>query len=212
MNTTDLELAEFSLVLRDVEEYKHVFHNLNPRLLASEEIIPDNWDWDSEEFQPFYRHYSTSFKNDVQLMGSSDYLAAYQQDGLELGKSPELLNCFISYIKFLAPNVFDKAEMSWNFRVERKNPSTWIRTRFFQPNLIPKEWRNPQAVPAFSFRSKDSLIFYRFSVDDENTFLAINCQAHTLFPTDDAGLSEWLSSFHDHETAMLTNLWQLLET
>ena len=212
MNTSDLELVALSLTLRDVKKYRHVFNNLNPRLLALEKIIPDSWEWEKEDFVPTDKFNSISYKNKTLLLGGGDSLIAYQRTGLELGRSPELLSCFIKYIELMAPDAFDKAEIGWEFHVERKNPSTWIMSRFFQPNLIPKDWKEPQVIPTFNFQSRDAVVFYKFSVDEENKFVTINCQIHTASPVDDAGLSEWLSNYHDHETAVLTNLLQLTET
>ena len=55
--------------------------------------------------------------------------------------------------------------------VERKNPVKWIMSRFFRPDLIPKDWNEPQAIPSFRFRSNDADVFYRFSVDEASKFV-----------------------------------------
>ena len=212
MDTSELREGEFSIVLRDVKSLRHNYSNVNPRFLALTEVIPDEWEVD--EFLP--SHKSTRFsvvryKNDVFLMGDHDSLVASHRPGFELGKRPELSYRIIKYIESLAPETFDKAEMRWEFHVERKNPVKWIMSRFFRPDLIPKDWNEPQAIPSFRFRSNDADVFYRFSVDEASKFVTINCQAHSASPIDDAGLSDWLSNYHDHETAMLTNLIQLAE-
>lgn len=212
MDSSELREGEFAVVLRDVESLRHNFSNVNPRFLALVEVIPD--EWEVSEFVPSHKSTRLSvirYKNDVVLMGDQDTLMASQKSGFELGKRPELSNRVIKYIEALAPETFDKAEIWWEFHVERRNPATWIRSQFFRPNLIPKEWKRPQAIPSFSFRSNDADVFCRFSVDSEGKYVTINCQAHSSSPIDDAGLSEWLSIYHDHESAMLTNLLQLTE-
>ena len=212
MDTSELREGEFSIVLRDVTSLRHNYSNVNPRFLALAEVIPDAWE--VEVFLP--SHKSTRFSairymNGVYLMGDNDSFVASHNPGFELGKRPELSYRIMKYIESLAPETFDKAEMRWELYLERKNPAKWIMSRFFRPGLIPKDWKEPQAIPSFSFRSNDADVFYRFSVDEESKFVTINCQAHSASPIDDVGISEWLSNYHDHETAMLTNLIQLAE-
>ena len=211
MDTSDLRAGEFTIFLRDIKTLRHDYSNLNPRFLALAGVIPTSWKWEKQDFISSHKFNVITYDNDFLLMGGEDYLRASQRTGFELGEGPELSDHLIKYIESFAPETFDKAEMIWNFHTELKNPSTWIMNRFFQPKLVPRDWKKPQAIAAFSLQSKDADIFYRFSVDEENKLLTINCQAHTSSPSDDEGLSKWLSGYHDHETAMLTNLSQLIE-
>ena len=211
MDASDLRVKEFSIYLRDIKTRRHTFSNVNPRFLALASVIPGSWEWEEKRFVSSHNFNAITYENKSLLMGGDDYLIASQKSGIELGKRPELSNHIIKYIESFAPETFDKAEMTWKFYAELKNASTWIMNRFFQPNLIPRVWKEPQAIPAFNFQSKGATIFYRFSVDEENKLLAIDCQAHTPSPTDDEGLTKWLSNYHDHETAMFTNLVQLIE-
>jgi hypothetical protein len=211
MNISDLSLVELSVTLRDINQYRHDTNYVNPRLLALEGIVPENWNWEKGRYLAIHGKSMVTYENENILFGGGDFLTVSQRSDLELGKGPELTDGIIKYVKLLAPDIFDKAEIGWQLHLERKSPSTWITSRFFQPNLIPKNWKEPQAIPAFNFQSKDSVIFYRFSVDQERRNVAISCQAHTASPVDDVGLSEWLSNYHDHETAVLTNLLQLTE-
>ena len=212
MDTSELREIDFSIALRDVKSFRHNYSYVNPRFLALAKVIPD--EWEVEKFLPSHKSTRVSvihYKNEALLMGSDDSLVASHELGFELGKRPELSYRVIKYIESMAPETFDKAEMRWEFHVERKNPTKWIMSRFFRTDLIPKEWIEPQAIPSFRFRSKNADVFYRFLVDEESKFVKINCEAHSASPIDDAGLSEWLSNYHDHESAMLTNLIQLVE-
>lgn len=212
MDTSGLKEGEFSIVLRDVKSLRHDYSSVNPRFLALAEVIPS--EWEVNEFFPshkFSKFGAVRYKNGVFLVGDDDSLMASHRPGFELGTKPELSCCILKYIESMAPETFDKAEMRWELLVERRNPAKWIMGQFFRPDLIPKDWNEPQAIPSFSFRSNDTAVFYRFSVDEESKFVTINCQANSATPMDDAGLSEWLSNYHDHEAAMLTNLIELAE-
>ena len=212
MDTSRLKEGEFSIVLRDVKSLRHDYTSVNPNFLALAEVIPS--EWEVNEFFPSYKSKkfgAVRYKNGVLLVGDDDSLVASHRPGFELGTRPELSYRMLKYIESLAPETFDKVEMRWELLFERRNPAKWIMNQFFRPDLIPKDWNEPQAIPSFRFRSNDADVFYRFSVDEESKFVTINCQAHSATPMDDAGLSEWLSNYLDHEADMLTNLTQLAE-
>jgi len=193
-----------------MKSLRHIYSSVNPRVLALAEVIPAEWEVD--EFLPSHRSAKFSvvrYSNGVFLVGDEDSFFASDRPGFELGTRPELSCRITRYIESLAPETFDKAEMGWEFHFERENPAKWIMNRFFRPDLIPKDWNEPQAIPSFSFRSSDADVFYRFSVDEENKCVTINCQAQSASPIDDAGISEWLSNYLRHESVMLNNLIQL---
>ena len=70
-------------------------------------------------------------------MGSGDFFVARRRIDVGLEGNPEPLNHAIKYIELLTPDVFDKAEIVWEFQVERDNPSAWIWNRFYQPQSHP---------------------------------------------------------------------------
>ena len=209
MDTSNMELVEFSIMVITDSDSKHEFTNIHPLLLSTKGIVPDTWERDAFYLSDIVSN--VRFENGIRIVGRSNSLYVEQSKNLKLGIKHEPSSLIRRYIEMLAPDIFFQSWIDWTVHVPHADPSQWILDRFKALDFVHDDWDDISMWPCFLFNISSLPLRIQLKPTDDGDFIRVYSVARTQSFEDDEKLNQWLSEYQVHEKAMLLSLKHFLE-
>lgn len=208
MSTPALELNRFSITLHIGESTQHDYLSIHPELLKAKGVTHS--DWEAESHQIGSGFMIVDYRNGLQFFGAMGSLTVNESQGLGLGGEHKAIRIVQTYMEELAPEVFQRATLSWSVRFPVDDSSRWLSDRFLSPEFNVGEGGSIFVFPTIIYDLGGFSLLFRFTLQEDDGFVGIECEIES--PLRSGGeLAEWLVKYRAYESAMLSRLNLLLE-